>query len=818
MKQNTVRKRLSTLALALLMVLSMAVPAWAADAPKAPYQITIKPNQYVSTPDDAGVSNESDLKESLATRFWAYQIFTGTLGDGYQSGDKKVNQLSDVKWGGSVRDKEALVAALKADTTPAADMGVTFDRMLATDTTYLDTPALSHYAGAYNAEENWEEGDVGVELTEEGKAALRAAFNSDIGTLTLGHLFTTGLSTTTSADEAAAHVAKVISDFTPATGNTALAKWFAETVADRTAYDTSEGTYKYLKTSGGKANGSSSDNKYEGAYAVSTWNSGTGKQPLNGTWTIGESKTSANTDNLAAGYYLIRDVYQENYWYGGDAEAPEDATESLGRSNFEYIVAVFGDSTVTAKANAPTASKTIQKGGQNMGRADDLEIGEDITFLLTGRLPENYETAYTGYPYIFTDTMDDGLTYDDITRVYVRIPNEESGALGAEGYKYDIYVLDAGTLSGLYPETGAQNLKRYIPEQSGNTLTVTFPTLKALSGKKVVTAPWTTGSDEVQVPVTSDSIVYVEYTATLGEKATVASLTGNRNKVELNYANDPNWDPAVKVVNGTWLKDWDKAPTGKTTAVIASAFDFGIQIQKQDERSEPLEGAAFALKKIEHTGEPAPEGTDTTYYAILHQVKTAAAVGAPNPAPAQYTYYLTGWVTKIDLDSYFSNNTKTWSDKLIAEEEIGDYQVPKTGDYYVSVLTQFDGRVRIEGLSSDATYYLEEVITPDDYDTAGDVSVQFDATYNGSRLKSLTATVGGDTVYTLVEDGAWPDARPTGELVAKFNVINTPSGFLPGTGGVGVYFFYIGGSALLVGAVVLLVLSNGKKKPGAEVR
>ena len=74
MKHNRKIGRLLSLALtlgmALTLVPSLAVPARAAG--EYP-QMTIIPNQFVSTPDDQALAD--DLKLELGKRFEAYQIF-----------------------------------------------------------------------------------------------------------------------------------------------------------------------------------------------------------------------------------------------------------------------------------------------------------------------------------------------------------------------------------------------------------------------------------------------------------------------------------------------------------------------------------------------------------------------------------------------------------------------------------------------------------------------------------------------------------------------------------------------------------------------
>ena len=95
-------------------------------------------------------------------------------------------------------------------------------------------------------------------------------------------------------------------------------------------------------------------------------------------------------------------------------------------------------------------------------------------------------------------------------------------------------------------------------------------------------------------------------------------------------------------------------------------------------------------------------------------------------------------------------------------------------------------------------------------------------------LKTLTVYVqkpgeDAETEYKVVENGAYvtdgtnfTPAHTYDELVVQFNVENTTSVWVPGTGGMGTTLLYIGGGVLLAGAVVLLFATNRKKSDGGK--
>lgn len=93
-------KKLFSLCLALMLVLSLAVPALADEEP-ATYTITIS---------DANRGHEYE----------AYQIFAGTLLDGSADTDPNTTGLilSDIKWGAGVANKDELLSTLLNDETP----------------------------------------------------------------------------------------------------------------------------------------------------------------------------------------------------------------------------------------------------------------------------------------------------------------------------------------------------------------------------------------------------------------------------------------------------------------------------------------------------------------------------------------------------------------------------------------------------------------------------------------------------------------------------------------------------------------------------
>ncbi|HIX65213.1 MAG TPA: LPXTG cell wall anchor domain-containing protein [Candidatus Anaerotruncus excrementipullorum] len=88
--------------------------------------------------------------------------------------------------------------------------------------------------------------------------------------------------------------------------------------------------------------------------------------------------------------------------------------------------------------------------------------------------------------------------------------------------------------------------------------------------------------------LTKDSEIVVTYTATLNEGATIGGA-GNPNTVKLEYSNNPN--------------QGGEGDTGKTPENKVTVFTFQLNIDKKDEKNQPLKGAGFTLYKYDADAE-----------------------------------------------------------------------------------------------------------------------------------------------------------------------------------------------------------------------
>ena len=257
----------------------------------------------------------------------------------------------------------------------------------------------------------------------------------------------------------------------------------------------------------------------------------------------------------------------------------------------------------------------------------------------------------------------------------------------------------------------------------------------------------------------SGDVIVVSYTATRNS-ATTMLVQGKDGDAEENDA---------------YLEYKDNnSETHTTEPDTTKTYTWQVDVSKyymNGETKTPLAGATFTLSRN-------PDGSDpielTASQGVLSELKTA--VGPGNITP-------TG---DVPVDYYVN--------------------VDNTEDVTTQITTGETGKLTIRGLDS-GTYYLTEVTPPSGYNRlAGPIKVEITKT---AGTAELTSTV---TYYNHTGDASAPyaaEATGTGEI----QVENKSGTELPETGGIGTTIFYVVGSILLVGAVVLLIT---KKRMSTE--
>ena len=251
---------------------------------------------------------------------------------------------------------------------------------------------------------------------------------------------------------------------------------------------------------------------------------------------------AAPSAELVNGYYLIQDTTD-----------PEALKGSAAYN--DVVLQVTEKVEIKYKTDVPTSKKEVQDrndttGGDNTGwqESADWDIGDNVPFLITGTLPDNYGD-YDAYAITFHDEQGKGLSFLPATVVVT----------------VDGKVLDNGT-----------DYTVNAPGADGCTFEIVIADLKKA-------AP----------DATADSAILVNYSSTLNAGAVVGT-EGNPNVSHMDFSNNPH---------GTG--------TGSTTPDKAIVFTFDYDVDKVDGAGEPLEGAQFALWKLYPAAYEVPEGTES---------------------------------------------------------------------------------------------------------------------------------------------------------------------------------------------------------------
>ncbi len=293
---------------------------------------------------------------------------------------------------------------------------------------------------------------------------------------------------------------------------------------------------------------------------------GTANAPAEGNYVI---------DNLAAGYYLVKDQ-------DGSLEGDADAAT-------EYIVQVLGNVTMEPKdSDIPTVEKKVSEEdyqqddgyGTTYNDVADWDIGDSVPFKLIGSIPDM--SAYDTYEYIFTDILSNGLTLQEGTiNVYIAVNRNDE--------VHDYVPLTEGEDYTLNTENVGAN--------GGGSFSIAFDDLK--------TAPY--------IDEGNRNYVIVTYDATLNANAEIG-LEGNPNRVYLEFSNNPNGEGLGR--------------TAEDTVIVFTYELDGTKVDGANVETK-LEGAQFVLFNGGHTRVAhiengklvgwvqLPEGYDSTKYAEI---------------------------------------------------------------------------------------------------------------------------------------------------------------------------------------------------------
>ena len=455
------------------------------------------------------------------------------------------------------------------------------------------------------------------------------------------------------------------------------------------------------------------------------------------------SNVVAGSDNAPADGKYVIEVDEPGYYL------VKDQNNSLNGANdvyTRYIVKVVGEAVVSPKSSAPSVQKKVDDINDSNTTEDEVEWNDSADHDITDHVPFQLKATlgttvedYLKYKVVFHDTLSKGMTYDQGS-YEVYLGEGENRKKVTEHFKINV---------GEYSET------------TGTEISFTCENVKAFGA-------------------TNSSVIVVEYTATLNDKANIGA-PGNPNEVYLEYSNNPNWawekwgdsnddgvidendKPTVPPTNpGDDGKDndndgktdeddedWDE-PTGNTPIDKVIVFTFKTDVNKVhqtgvDADGKPvyaaLSGAEFKLEKFE-----ASEDGTTTFNGVKGEWATKALV-------------------KNDAGTTFS------------------FKGMDDGEYRITETEAPAGYNKIDAIYFTVT--AEHELLADDPKLTKLEATQTEADLEAGEIA---------TFDVVLENGA-----------ISTDVVNEAGVELPETGGMGTTLFYIIGGLLVAGAAILLI-------------
>lgn len=502
------------------------------------------------------------------------------------------------------------------------------------------------------------------------------------------------------------------------------------------------------------------------------------------TSTVAGTATGVGTVEISvkgSGYYLIKD--KDNSVSG----AP-DADGNYGAYT-RFMLEVVGDATATVKSEVPSGDKKVYIDGSTTGDANNASIGSHVSYEITSKVPNH--VGYNYYYFIMNDTLSEGLTFDGVGSVAVKVGDtvltqgtfNEDGTVKTAG---DYYVY---TGTGVAPKTFRLAFANIMDYTVGENIVVTYSA--TVNDKAVVGTTGNPNTWNLQYSNNPDDtfdgerpdggntpgLPADEANETLGQTPDEKTLTYVTELDITKYANS--------VAEDHLLAGAEFTLTGISKQVVLNTVDYYVASEK---------GTYYLLLDGTYT-ETAPTGTEYVEIGVGTKDTTTGYIknGDKYVVPADKTEYEGKTLYKLvkgTAEKYADVNTK-YEKKTATETTYVD------ADVSIELTTGADGKIFFKDLGA-GEYTLTETVTPAGFNTLEPITIIIgftapDTVTDGTEKCEWTMTWNGTSIT--------PDANG----IFAQDVINQSGSLLPSTGGIGTTIFYVVGGILVVAAGILLV-------------
>lgn len=272
--------------------------------------------------------------------------------------------------------------------------------------------------------------------------------------------------------------------------------------------------------------------------------------------------------------------------------------------------------------------------------------------------------------------------------------------------------------------------------------------------------------------------ITVTYSATVNDSAEIGP-SGNPNEVKLIYSNNPNVTD-----DGDSDTPKDDSPVGETPVSVTRTYVTELELIKVDNAGNRLTGAEFQI-------------TGTRLNTVLVSADTFT-----EDVNGEYWKLKDGSYTKDNPNAEGMDQSKYESTTTKYSKTTTTTPIVKAENVVYKGTVDASGALRFTGLAA-GRYTITELKAPAGYNLLKDpisITIGFVAPDQVDETDCTWTYTGTDVV--------------NGTNVNKITIVNQAGTELPSTGGIGTTIFYVLGSILVIGAVVLLVTK--KRMDAAE--